>query len=237
MWDMAWVRLALAMHLAAVGIGRAAAMRHANHRALSYTAPPQTSDSVAKLSTYLHFLLTTLYTINPVSLPDTLALSLPWAEPLRLLGVALLAAGSVLFIWSHRTLAQFWTSNPGLRQGHRLIQTGPYAWMRHPMYTAFLLLDLGALLLIQNAVLLVPLVLWLAFRARAKREERLLARVFAHEYAAYRQATGMFAPRVQWRPVDAQAQTRPETPLLENADLAVVAEGHLVGFGLDGRAR
>lgn len=194
---LAWVRLALAIHLIVVGGGRAAALRHASRYPLCYTSPPTTSDSLAKLSTYFQFLFALLYALNPVSLPDGLILMLPWSGPLQGLGGLLLWAGSWLFAWSHWALAHFWTSDLGLRRGHRLIHTGPYAWVRHPMYTAFLLCDIGALLLIQNGVLLVPLALWLAFLPRAQREEALLLHVFGQEYEAYRQATRMFMPRLR----------------------------------------
>lgn len=214
-----WVRLALAIHLAVLGGTRAVALRLAKRQAACLPAPPASSESLAKLSAYFEALLATLYAINPVSLPDGLSLALPWADVWRALGAAVLLAGSALFLWAHRALGPFWMDGLGMQPGRRLVRTGPYGWIRHPMYTALLLCDIGALLLIQNAVLLVPLGLWLAMPGRARREEALLLRLFGQEYDAYRQRTGMFTPR-----------------LLQNPHLAMVAQRKLVGFGLDGGA-
>ncbi|MER3514119.1 MAG: hypothetical protein C4310_06785 [Chloroflexota bacterium] len=213
---MMWVRLVLAIHLAVLGVTRAVALRLAKRQAACPPAPPASSESLPKLSAYFEVLLTTLYAINPVSLPDALILVLPWADLWRALGAAVLLAGSALFLWAHRALGPFWMDGLEGRQGRRLVRTGPYAWVRHPMYVALLLCDIGALLVIQNAVLLVPLGLWLATPGRARREEARLVRLFGQEYEAYRQMTGMFAPR-----------------LLQNPHLAMVAQRKLVSFRLD----
>ncbi|RPD55599.1 ICMT-domain-containing protein [Lentinus tigrinus ALCF2SS1-6] len=84
-----------------------------------------------------------------------LALLLPAGQsvPLRLttasLAACLLAtAGGSIRIWCHRTLGKFFTWQTAVRDDHQLITSGPYAYVRHPSYTGWLLMAAGHLLLV-----------------------------------------------------------------------------------------
>lgn len=118
-----------------------------------------------------------------------------WSFGWQPAGVGLAAGGGLLGLWA---LAANRPGNfrlvPDVKPGARLVQTGPYRWVRHPMYTAVLLLTLGGLLC-QWAPL--RLLAWLALGAvlyaKAVREERLLAARFPG-YAAYQARTRRFLP-------------------------------------------
>ena len=81
------------------------------------------------------------------------------------------------------------------RKQHTLVTTGPYRWMRHPLYTSAALLGLANSLAAANWFFFVTgcaVFLLLAIRTR-KEEENLIAR-FGDDYRNYMQRTGRFVP-------------------------------------------
>ncbi len=132
-------------------------------------------------------------------LPRTLAwAAVPVPAAVRWAGAALGCAALVLFAWVHRALGANYSWLLQLREGHTLVTSGPYRWVRHPMYTAFILLHMAAALLSANAFLgltwLGGLALLLAGRVR--REEAMLTEAFGTKYKAYMARTGRFLPGV-----------------------------------------
>src|SRR4030042_3137412 len=87
-------------------------------------------------------------------------LQLPWLLQLlvSILGGAVFLASLVLYLWGLRTLGENFNASSGfgvrLHQAHRLVTTGPFAYIRHPMYLAFILAGWGGLLLFRPATLL-----------------------------------------------------------------------------------
>ena len=114
--------------------------------------------------------------------------SSPMALGLELLGFALgiWALGSMTF----RNLNVL----PDIRAGSRLVTHGPYRYIRHPMYSALLLVTLAMVL---DALSTVRLILWIVLAtdlwAKLWYEEQLLARHF-EEYEAYQQRTKRLIP-------------------------------------------
>ena len=121
--------------------------------------------------------------------------------PCRAFGMLLAAAsaGLVIATWrTHRVRLSLWhMENDAPRS---LVTTGPYAWIRHPFYTSFLLGMLGATFSAPQ----IGLVLTSAYSAivldwtAAREERRLCASAFGAEYTAYKTRTGRFVPRL-WR--------------------------------------
>jgi protein-S-isoprenylcysteine O-methyltransferase Ste14 len=122
-------------------------------------------------------------------------------------GVALTWIGVAIAIWARYCLGVFWSARVTLKEGHRLIETGPYAYVRHPIYTGMLLGCIGTTLVIGEWRGVLAVVLLLAAHSRkALREERLLTREFGDEYIAYRRRTGFMFPRVFGAPgIDTRA--------------------------------
>jgi protein-S-isoprenylcysteine O-methyltransferase Ste14 len=90
-------------------------------------------------------------------------------------------------IWSRRTLAGNWSSDVTFKQGHELIQNGPYRFTRHPIYTGILFMALGTavaggLLRCWLGFLLFFAALWI----KLSQEEALLLRHFPETYPSYR---------------------------------------------------
>jgi protein-S-isoprenylcysteine O-methyltransferase len=116
----------------------------------------------------------------------------------RLLGAALFVAGLVLRWYSIIHLGRFFTVNVAIATDHRLIDTGPYRFIRHPSYTGALMAFLGLGLCMANwaslAALIVPV--WLVFLRRMQVEETALLRAFAASYEDYMQRTKRLIPGV-----------------------------------------
>jgi protein-S-isoprenylcysteine O-methyltransferase Ste14 len=116
-------------------------------------------------------------------------------------GIALTCAGVSVAIWARCCLGTYWSARVTLKEGHQLIRTGPYAYVRHPIYTGMLLGVIGTALVAGEwrGVIAVAL-LFAAHSRKALREESLLTREFGDQYKAYRQSTGFLFPRLWPRP-------------------------------------
>jgi len=124
----------------------------------------------------------------------------PGSWALQLAGFGVAAIGGVLFVFSTRALGRFLTPAIQVREDHRLVQEGPYRYIRHPVYTAILLSAGGLSVLLLSPVLAVDTVVLIGLAIyRALLEEALLRspEAFGDEYTAYIARTGRFLPRVR----------------------------------------
>lgn len=125
---------------------------------------------------------------------------LPAEEWIAWSGVALTSVGVVVAIWARYYIGQYWSARVTLKEEHRLIRSGPYGFVRHPIYTGMLLAAMGTALVIGEwRGVLAVVVIWAAHSRKALREERLMTAEFGDEYAAYRQGTGFLLPRFRRR--------------------------------------
>jgi protein-S-isoprenylcysteine O-methyltransferase Ste14 len=116
---------------------------------------------------------------------------------LGLAGMVLYGAAVVLRLTAIRALGRYWSLHIEIRQQHPLIQTGPYRWVRHPAYAAFVLETTGVPLaanawwaLLVALVVYVPLLCW-----RIRREETALVAKLGDAYRQYQREVGMLLPR------------------------------------------
>jgi protein-S-isoprenylcysteine O-methyltransferase Ste14 len=117
-------------------------------------------------------------------------------DPVRLGGAALSVLGIALSIWSIVTLGRHYDLVLEVHAGHQLVRSGPFAWVRHPVYTGLAVHFLGACLATGNVLLLAGtlLVTLPAFYARARAEEKLLHEQFGSDYADYMDEVPMLVP-------------------------------------------
>jgi protein-S-isoprenylcysteine O-methyltransferase Ste14 len=111
-------------------------------------------------------------------------------------GVALCVLGFGLAINARWHLGRNWGMPMSLKEQPELVTSGPYASIRHPIYTGLLLGMLGSAIgvNISWAVLLIPVGAYFIYGAR--REEASMLRLFPEQYAAYARRTGMLLPRL-----------------------------------------
>jgi protein-S-isoprenylcysteine O-methyltransferase Ste14 len=111
---------------------------------------------------------------------------------------SLTALGIALAIWARVYIGQNWSSAVTIKVGHELIRTGPYAWVRHPIYSGLLLAMIGtALARREPRGFLAIVVLWLGFWIKSRMEEQFMHKTFGPEYEAYTRSTGTLIPRLR----------------------------------------
>jgi protein-S-isoprenylcysteine O-methyltransferase Ste14 len=108
-----------------------------------------------------------------------------WPDWLRLLGIPLVLAGAALAVWAVRTLGSSLTPFPRPRPEGVLVENGPYAIVRHPIYAAGIFFFLGFALLASISATLATVALAGLWYLKARVEERHLAARFP-AYEDYR---------------------------------------------------
>ncbi len=121
----------------------------------------------------------------------------PTTPPEGILADALVVCGLAIAIWARWTLGGNWSSDPVIKERHELIERGPYAHVRHPIYSGMLLMLLGAAVLLARPVALIAFAIFVfGFWFKARQEEQLLTRYFPDEYPRYRARVKALIPFV-----------------------------------------
>jgi protein-S-isoprenylcysteine O-methyltransferase Ste14 len=115
---------------------------------------------------------------------------------LRWLGAGGALVASMLSVWVFQSIGSNISPSHATRQGHQLVQHGPYRWVRHPLYSTGMLFY-GSLTLLSSlwwlgvgALIPLAVLLW-----RTPQEEARLLETFGDEYRSYMQRTGRYLPR------------------------------------------
>lgn len=116
---------------------------------------------------------------------------------LAVTGVALTWIGIALALWARWHLGQYWSARVTLKEGHKLIRTGPYARLRHPIYSGVILAASGGALAIDQwrcvaGVGLIVLGYWI----KGRKEESMLAAQFGEAFAEHCRRTGFLIPKL-----------------------------------------
>jgi protein-S-isoprenylcysteine O-methyltransferase Ste14 len=102
-------------------------------------------------------------------------------------GTLILAAGLAFAIWARVILGGNWSGTVTIKENHELIRTGPYRWVRHPIYTGILIGFLGTAIALDQSLGFIALALcFYAFRRKIRLEEEWMMEVFGESYAGYR---------------------------------------------------
>jgi len=119
-------------------------------------------------------------------------------DAIRLSSAVLFLSGLVLFWWSHASLGSNWSNKLELREDHKLITSGPYRFIRHPMYLYFYIYVLSLGLLSSNILILVSgFMTWtLLYVVRVPDEEKMMIDEFGEQYKQYMKETGRIIPKI-----------------------------------------
>ena len=158
------------------------------------SAPAVSSESKASRS--VHVVLTNLALLliivpfRPLTqrfLPDLLFV--------KIAGLILECAGLSLAIWARRILGRNWSGEITIKEDHELVRSGPYATVRHPIYTALLVMYAGtAIVSGQIHALLGLLLAIIAYLRKTRMEEANLVNAFGTRYDQYREETWAIVP-------------------------------------------
>ena len=129
------------------------------------------------------------------SIPDNPAIIL------KGIGVIVYLAGLAFTLWARHTLGKYWgvstSRDVKLLDDHQIIRSGPYAYVRHPMYFGWWVAMLGLTLLYPVwAVFLLFFFSLISFSSRAHREEAALAERFGSTWVEYKKQTKFIIPFV-----------------------------------------
>jgi len=135
-----------------------------------------------------------VYAIYPAWLDNLL---LPLSGWLRWLGAAFGLASLALLAWSQIALGRLWSAQLQLRPEHHLVTGGPYARMRHPLYSALFGYGIGLALVTASWIFILLAVIIIAgMSLRVGKEEQMMIDQFGDEYRAYMRRTWRYFPRI-----------------------------------------
>jgi len=146
---------------------------------------------LAILAMTFTLLLSPWLRIGPLAwrfVPDSLVL--------RVAGVAITGLGLSVTVWARICLGRNWSDKVVLKEDHELIRSGPYAYIRHPIYAGVLCGIAGTALTIgelRGGVAFA--LLFTTYAIKAKKEEQILARAFGSAFANHMRDTGFLLPR------------------------------------------
>jgi protein-S-isoprenylcysteine O-methyltransferase Ste14 len=116
----------------------------------------------------------------------------------EILGIAVTVAGLGLAIWARGYLGGNWSSTVTVKVGHELVRSGPYRWVRHPIYSGLILAMLGTALERREwRGWLAVALLYFGFALKSRIEERTMKGEFGAAYDEYRRRTGAILPRLR----------------------------------------
>jgi protein-S-isoprenylcysteine O-methyltransferase Ste14 len=121
----------------------------------------------------------------------------PQPGTLRLIASVLLGAIAAILSWTAVThLGRQFRVNAGLYEDHQLVRTGPYAIVRHPIYSSLFAILLSTICMLTRWEWAIPsIVLFVAgTEIRVRTEDRLLASRFGEEFARYQRKVPAYVP-------------------------------------------
>jgi protein-S-isoprenylcysteine O-methyltransferase Ste14 len=102
------------------------------------------------------------------------------------IGAVLTAAGLLFAVWARQVIGRNWSASVTVKQDHALVTSGPYAWVRHPIYTGLMVALIGsavALGLVRAAIAVLIALAAISYKLRV--EERVMLEQFGATYRAY----------------------------------------------------
>ena len=103
--------------------------------------------------------------------------------------------GAAFAIWARFTIGANWSGVVTLKEDHELIQSGPYAYVRHPIYSGLILMGIAtAAFFAQPYEFIIFSVVLILFIFKMRMEEQLMIQQFQSEYLEYRKRVKAIIP-------------------------------------------
>jgi protein-S-isoprenylcysteine O-methyltransferase Ste14 len=159
------------------------------------SAPTKSSESWASTS-FHQFMLGVALLLLILTVPGLNGRFLPERLHFLVVAGAIVQAGFLLLaVWARRHLGRNWSAEVRIAMDHQLIRTGPYRFLRHPIYTAMLGMFLGTAIASGQVHALIGLALLVvAYLRKTWLEDQILAQTFGAEFDAYRMTHGRWCP-------------------------------------------
>jgi len=121
---------------------------------------------------------------------------IPLGEWIQWLGIIIAVVTIFFLIWVHRHLDKQWSIALEIQEDHKLITTGPYRYVRHPMYLGIFTCTIGLMIISLDVlvILFFAFTIWVNYR-RIPREEQMLIQKFGDEYLEYIKRSGRLLPQ------------------------------------------
>jgi protein-S-isoprenylcysteine O-methyltransferase Ste14 len=167
------------------------------------TKPVQQRESVSSRLSYTVLNVAAFYTMFRGDVPQgwlgtPLLMGTLWSQ---ILGIAMTVAGLVFAVWARAYLGGNWSGAVTVKVGHQLVRSGPYRWVRHPIYSGMIFAMLGTAVERQQVRGLVAVILLYAgFKVKSKIEEQTMITTFGAEYEEYSRSTGAIIPAIIAKP-------------------------------------
>jgi len=124
----------------------------------------------------------------------------PAGPGLQFLAILITAMGMGFAIWARVYLGGNWSSSVTIKVGHQLVRTGPYRWVRHPIYSGLILGLFGtALAQCRLGGFLSVALFYMGFKVKSRIEERTMTSTFGAEYDEYSRSIGAIVPKLRFR--------------------------------------
>jgi protein-S-isoprenylcysteine O-methyltransferase Ste14 len=121
---------------------------------------------------------------------------LPDSKAIAIAGFLVTILGLAIAIWARVHLGRYWSDKVVLQENHKLIRSGPYAYVRHPIYSGVLLGVFGTSVVLGEVRGTIAFLLLLTnYIIKARREDDLLSQQFPTEFSVHQKHAGFLLPR------------------------------------------
>lgn len=177
---------ALMLHYKSVLLAIAAACLWLSQPAFS-TEEAKRDKSSDRSSILVILIMTSVSVVAAVSEWAYSLNAVEYSFSVTVLGALLLIGGISIRVWAIQTLGKHFTATVTLTDGHRLVTSGPYRWVRHPSYLGAFMAIIGCAVFLNApwATVIAALSMTIAYYLRIGVEEKMLIEYFGPQYQEY----------------------------------------------------